>query len=682
MEVNTKADSLRSRLNYEPQELGFGTSGRRGKVVDLTQLEIYLNALAELQYLQSLPLAEGGIERGEEFYFAYDLRPSSSELVPREEGRGEIAQAIVRAIGDAGMQALNLGRIPTPALASFALARNRGSIMVTGSHIPFERNGYKTNSSRGELLKQHEAPINEQVKQVRAKLYEQPWDQSLFDERGMLKYGHQALPAEHDEARAAYIERFTGFFRGSTLTGKRILVYQHSAVGRDLLVEILERLGAQVVKGGRSDTFVPIDTENIDAAQLAVIQDLADEAAANNGPLDAVVSTDGDSDRPLVLGVDRATARVHFFGGDLLGMVVAEYLQADAVVVPISCNDAIDRGKLAPMLEPKTRIGSPFVIAGMEAALAKGKERVCGWEPNGGFLTGSPMARNGAMLQPLLTRDAGLPILGALFAAEHHGLSLIDLFARLPKRFSRAALLKHFPRATALKIVGRFSPSDANSAAAIRNDLELFFTPALGFTHVRQVDLTDGVRIIFANGEVAHVRPSGNADELRIYAVADTQSRADAIAAMGVAEPAGILRKMEKASMVETGVMTLQGVVQHYDWGGHTFIPDLMGMENATCRPFAELWIGAHAKAPSMAEFAAVREPLDELIAEAPDAILGQAAHAHFGGRLPYLLKILDVHKMLSIQAHPDAGPGPPRFCARERRRHTPRGQREKLQRR
>jgi phosphomannomutase len=46
---------------------------------------------------------------------------------------------------------------------------------------------------------------------------------------------------------------------------------------------------------------------------------------------------------------------------------------------------------------------------------------------------------------------------------------------------------------------------------------------------------------------VAHVRPSGNADELRIYAVADTQNRADAIAAMGVAEPAGILRMMEKA---------------------------------------------------------------------------------------------------------------------------------------
>ena len=105
--------------------------------------------------------------------------------------------------------------------------------------------------------------------------------------------------------------------------------------------------------------------------------------------------------------------------------------------------------------------------------------------------------------------------------------------------------------------------------------------------------------------------------------------------------------------MVEAGVLTLQGVVQHYDWGGYNFIPDLLEMENATRKPFAELWIGAHAKAPSIVELADGREPLDELIAEAPDAILGQAANAHFAGRLPYLFKILDVHKMLSIQAHP-----------------------------
>ena len=132
---------------------------------------------AEIGYLQGLTDAEGGIRRGDEFYFALDLRPTSPLL----------AQAIVRAAVDAGMRPVNLGRIPTPALTSFAIARGKGSIMVTGSHIPFDRNGYKTNTARGELLKQHEEPINRAVARVRALLYAQPYAESAFDSRGALK---------------------------------------------------------------------------------------------------------------------------------------------------------------------------------------------------------------------------------------------------------------------------------------------------------------------------------------------------------------------------------------------------------------------------------------------------------------------------------------------------------------
>jgi phosphomannomutase len=343
----------------------------------------------------------------------------------------------------------------------------------------------------------------------------------------------------------------------------RLVFYQHSSVGRDLVPEILRQLGAEVVVAGRSDTFVPIDTENIDAAQLAIIQQLADEAIARHGHIDAVISTDGDSDRPLVLGVDHSTGKVHFFGGDLLGMVVAEFLGADAVVVPISCNDAIDRGPLVSVLQAKTKIGSPFVIAGMENAMEAGKKAVCGWEANGGFLTGSDFERDGKTLAALPTRDAVLPILGVLFSASAKGLSLIDLFARLPRRFSRAALLKNFPRPAGLEIVKRFSPSDswveeihfdggqrsgsAGEGVAIRKNLEQFFNARRGFSPIVKLNYIDGVRMTFANGEVAHLRPSGNADEFRIYAVADTLARAEEITAQGIAEPDGILREIEAA---------------------------------------------------------------------------------------------------------------------------------------
>jgi phosphomannomutase len=222
-------------------------------------------------------------------------------------------------------------------------------------------------------------------------------------------------------------------------------------------------------------------------------------------------------------------------------MIVAEFLAADAVVVPISSNDAIDRGPLASVTEPKTRIGSPYVIAGMQQARAKGRQAVCGWEANGGFLTGSDIRRGDEVLRALPTRDAFLPILCAMFAAQEKSISLTALFDRLPRRFSRAALLKHFPREVSLKMVREFS-----SGENIPKRLEAFFSPAAGFGTVARIDYTDGVRIYFSNGDVAHFRPSGNADELRIYAVADTQERADAIAEMGVAEPDGILRRMEK----------------------------------------------------------------------------------------------------------------------------------------
>ena len=106
--------------------------------------------------------------------------------------------------------------------------------------------------------------------------------------------------------------------------------------------------------------------------------------------------------------------------------------------------------------------------------------------------------------------------------------------------------------------------------------------------------------------------------------------------------------------MHEIGVLQLHGTVQHYDWGGYDFIPGLLGIANSERIHFAELWMGAHQLAPATADVAGIEIPLNQLIAESPDEVLGPAASAHFSGKLPYLFKVLDVAKMLSIQAHPN----------------------------
>ncbi|TVY17493.1 Phosphomannomutase [Lachnellula arida] len=563
-------DALRLHLAYTPQPLKFGTSGRRGEVVHLTQLEIYTNVVAEIRYLQSLPPSEGGITAGDDFYSAHDLRPSSTQLV--DNGRGGLCQAVEQALKSTGMHPINLGAIPTPALTYWALKHGKGSIMVTGSHIPFDRNGYKLNTSKGELMKKNEQPINHKVALAREELLSQPYAESLFDAQGTIRdvaARSSFLPAIAD-GRAAYIQRYLEFFKGETLHGMKLLAYQHSAVGRDLLVEIFEALGAEVTPAGRSDTFVPIDTEAIDQAQLDTVQELVNKTGQK---FDAIISTDGDSDRPMIIAPEGDELR--FFGGDLLGMITAEFLGIDAAVVPISTNDAIDRGPLGPVTEPKTKIGSPYVIAGMERAISKGRRRVCGWEANGGFLTSSDIERYGNILTGLPTRDAFLPLLCALFAAHNRKITLPELFATLPRRFSRAALLRKFPRATSMNIIGQFSPSEdviqdvsyhhdhivirdaeqtpldlkdhhADQLDRIRRELQSVFSAEFGFDQVSRIIYTDGVRIIFSNGDVAHFRPSGNADELRIYSVADTQERADFIASQGVAEPNGLLRRLEQ----------------------------------------------------------------------------------------------------------------------------------------
>ncbi|MCG6863496.1 MAG: hypothetical protein LJE70_19885, partial [Chromatiaceae bacterium] len=76
--------------------------------------------------------------------------------------------------------------------------------------------------------------------------------------------------------------------------------------------------------------------------------------------------------------------------------------------------------------------------------------------------------------------------------------------------------------------------------------LEDIFTAERGFGGIERINVQDGIRCFFRNGDIAHIRPSGNAPQLRIYAHARTQERADQITAMAVAEPNGMLRDLQR----------------------------------------------------------------------------------------------------------------------------------------
>ena len=99
-------------------------------------------------------------------------------------------------------------------------------------------------------------------------------------------------------------------------------------------------------------------------------------------------------------------------------------------------------------------------------------------------------------------------------------------------------------------------------------------------------------------------------------------------------------------------IYRLTGQVQHYAWGGKNYIASLIGLNSAKDQPCAEWWLGAHLSAPSEIENVTGKQSLIEFLSQNPTA-LGQASRQQFGDELPYLLKILDVEKPLSIQLHP-----------------------------
>lgn len=463
--------------------VAFGTSGARGMVTAMTDRVCYGYTRGFLSYMAES--AEFG--PGMRVALAGDLRPST----PR------ILKACAQAIRDAGGLPEFCGFVPTPALALHAFAQGIPSLMVTGSHIPADRNGIKFYRPAGELLKSDERGMGRQVLDLAT---------GGFTAEGALPQTLELPPIT--DVETPYIERYVAYFGKAALAGKRIGVYQHSAVGRDLLARIVTELGGHVALLGRSDTFVPVDTEAIRPEDI----DLARQWAAS-GQFDSIISTDGDSDRPLL--TDHAGT---WLRGDILGILCAARLGATSVVTPVSSNSALERdGRFANCR--RTRIGSPYVIAAMVEELSAGASVVCGYEANGGFLLGSPIVgEGGTTMTSLPTRDAVLPILAVLASPAPDVAAQVGA---LVQRFTFSDRLAAFPRDASEHLFGLLLSGDDAARLATQDRL---FGPLAG--KALALDLTDGVRATFSSGSVIHLRGSGNAPELRCYTEAESEQEA------------------------------------------------------------------------------------------------------------------------------------------------------------
>lgn len=449
--------SLTPKYIIKESQIAFGTSGARGLVEQFTDNVCAAFAVAFLT------------DMGRKFPFdrvaiAVDRRPSSPQM----------AAAIAGACKSLGLEVDYYGVLPTPALALQAMSDRVPAIMVTGSHIPFDRNGIKFYRPDGEISK--------------------------ADEQAIIKSSATVPPFLPDlppvSARAAenYISRYTKLYPADALTGLRIGLYEHSAAGRDINRAVFEKLGATVVSLGRTDTFVPIDTEAVSEEDQ-----LRGREWAKQHQLDALFSTDGDGDRPLL-----ADEQGNWLRGDILGLLCARELSIEALAVPVSCNTAIELCGAFKKVH-RTKIGSPYVIEAMET-LRGTYGSVAGFEANGGFLTGSDIKPGRVNLKALPTRDAVLPALVALTAANHINQPVSQLLAELPERYTASDRIKDFPTERSSQLLADWKANPD----ALKADLALS-------DNIRTIDFTDGLRATLDNGHIVHIRPSGNAPELRCY---------------------------------------------------------------------------------------------------------------------------------------------------------------------
>lgn len=449
--------------------VGFGTSGVRGLVSDLTGKLCYAYAQAFKQLIAS-EFPEPLSNAPKSVLIGHDLRPSSPAM----------AAACAQAFQDDGFSVIYAGAMPTPALALFAQQHRIPAIVVTGSHIPFDRNGIKFYGLHGEITKSDEKAITESkvtlpdsIQEAACELDSRPYD--------------------------FYIQRYIDFFGENALSGLRIGLYEHSSVARDILRQILQLLGVEVLSLGRTDSFVPIDTEAVRPEDVE-----QGNLWAKKHRVDAILSTDGDADRPLISDENGTWLR-----GDLLGVLCAQFLGAKTVVTPVSSNTIVERSQFFSEVI-RTRIGSPYVIAAMQQVLDDASSVVVGYEANGGFLLGSNIERNGRILNALPTRDAVLPMLSLLALVKQTSRPLSRIVEALPPRYTASNRLQSFAADLSSNLLAKLS-QDLNLAA-------LIMAPESGA--IEEVDLLDGLRVTFENGDIVHLRASGNAPELRCYAEA------------------------------------------------------------------------------------------------------------------------------------------------------------------
>jgi len=374
-----------------------------------------------------------------------------------------------------GYDPIDCGVIPTPALCYYTKQNNLlGAIMVTGSHISEDMNGLKFYNSQEEISKDDEKLIENE--------YDKMSDNAV---EGVYKniYKHKYVNTthkivnEHEKAKNTYINLLKKYItNASSFKRLKIILDAEWSCQNEIFTDILNELNVKLVLLHSSDTFKAIDTE-ITSFSDNILRKSIIENDAN-----CAISFDGDGDRPIIIDEN-----AEVFSGDLIGSIMADILNVNPLVVPISASSIVETlGKKVY----RTKVGSPYVISKMKEIHSD-----FGFESNGGCIYGDVMH----------TRDSGITIVSILNKIANEKIRLSELKRRYAELFQYKTKFD-FP-----------SKKNNNLLEKIEKHYQI--------NGRFKEDKTDGLKIYLDATTWLLFRPSSNAPEFRIFIESDNKEK-------------------------------------------------------------------------------------------------------------------------------------------------------------
>lgn len=440
----------------------FGTSGIRGDAEKLFTNQFCLDfGRAFVQFLknhnQNGPIAIG-----------MDTRQSSPRIVG----------SLVQGLAIEGREVYHQGVCPIPAIGwILKFSDICGSIMVSGSHIAGYLNGIKFFALGEEITKGYELEIEE--------IYHK-----LQGEKQIPEY---VLETKHEHrAQGLYTTMLKGLIN-TALPRWKVVIDCANGGQSVVMPELLSQLGLKVIRINCDITgdFIARDTDTDDKAEIKELKrQIIDEDA------DFGIAYDGDGDR--VVFIDELGK---FVLGEYSCGLVAKQIQTDTIVTPISASQVVDHLEKRVV---RTKVGSPYVIAGMKESGAK-----FGFEPNGGAI----FAEN------MYTRDGGSMT-----------MKMLNLFASWQGKFSEMVgqLPKFYMVRTKVDC-----PAELNTV--ILDSARISFKS-------NRVENLDGLKIWFDQTTWLLFRPSSNAPEFRVFAESNDESKARELLNRGIEFVKGIIK--------------------------------------------------------------------------------------------------------------------------------------------